>query len=146
MRASAGCSLFLLSDHQGEATVAKGQTTEPATIEASDQPAEYKFDVGMPWGAFEFGALTVRDMIQLRPKIREHWGGPLPINGTPDGLSDLNSYEYALASALAEMEVACRAAPEGWNWTSLRDPDRAWELWLEYQKRRDAFRDSLGGF
>lgn len=121
----------------------EGQTE---AAEAEDTPDEYQFPVVMDWGEFAFKALTVRDMIRLRPRIREHWGGPLPTNVTPDGLSDLNSVEYALAAGLAEMELAGLTIPAGWDWAALRDPDRLWDLWLAYQKARDTFRTSLGTF
>jgi hypothetical protein len=120
------------------------QPTEPADQADQVTPEEYRFEVVMEWGAFVFRVMNVRDMIRLRPKIRENWGGPLPINGTPDGLADLNSVEYAMAAGLAEMEIACLEAPEGWAWSDLFNPDRLWDLWVRYQKDRDTFRDGMG--
>jgi hypothetical protein len=119
---------------------------EQAAEEQAADMEDYRFPVVMPFGEFMFGVLEIRDQIGLRPAIRLFWNQPMPINGTAEGMADLSSYEYMLASALAEMRAAARTVPKGWDWMTLHDPDQAWELWQGYQKARDMFRKGMGGF
>ncbi len=105
--------------------------SKPLTIE--DPETDYTFAFDTKIGTFRFRLLTVSDDIKVQKLAEILYGGPMPDD----------TEARSTAFVIAELEIACDAAPEGWSWQGQRNRRAYSQIWQKYLEVRNSFRDGF---